>query len=52
MFRWPRRRGKDAATGEPVEAERDSGEEEVESADEADLEIDPLGQPRIKTDDI
>jgi hypothetical protein len=55
MFKWmhlrPRRRKLDSVP-EPSEVERDSGEEEYESHEEAEGEVAPSGMTRIKTDNV
>jgi hypothetical protein len=55
MFKWmhlrPRRRKLDSVP-EPSEVERDSGEEEYESHQEAEAEVAPSGMTRVKTDNV
>jgi hypothetical protein len=55
MFKWLRGRGakkQQQAVAEAPPAERDSGEEEYESAEEVESEIAPSGMTRAKTDNI
>ena len=47
----PRRRKLDSVP-EPSEVERDSGEEEYESSEEAEREVAPSGMTRVKTDNV
>lgn len=55
MFAWLRSR-RDRRTldvvAEPRDADRDSGDEERESREEAALEASPFGMTRVKTDKI
>jgi hypothetical protein len=55
MFKWMqlrRRKREDDLVPESQEAERDSGEEEYESHEEAEEESSPSGMTRMKTDKI
>jgi hypothetical protein len=52
-FKWMHlRRRKLDSVPEPREVERDSGEEEYESSEEAEREEAPSGMTRVKTDNI
>ena len=53
MFKWMyvRRRKLDSAP-EPSEVDRDSGEEEYESSEEAEREEAPSGMTRVKTANV
>ena len=54
MFKWLRSRRRDTSetVSEPVEADRDAGEEEIESHEEFEDEVAPSGMTRVKTDEI
>jgi hypothetical protein len=55
IFKWMRlrrRRHQQNSVPEPQQVERDSGEEEYESHEEAEREIGPTGLTRVKTDKI
>jgi len=53
MFKWLRRsRDTSESVSEPVEADRDTGEEELESHEELEDEIAPSGMTRMNTDEI
>ncbi len=54
MFKWLRSRSRDASesVSEPVEADRDAGEEELESHEELADEVAPSGMTRVNTDEI
>ena len=54
MFKWlrPGRHSERDVVHEPVEGERDSGEEEYESQEEDALEVAPSGITRLKVDNI
>jgi hypothetical protein len=51
-MRLRRRRHQQNSVPEPQQVERDSGEEEYESHEEAEREIGPTGLTRVKTDKI
>ena len=53
MFKWMHvRRRKLDLVPEPSEVDRDSGEEEYESSEEAEREEAPSGMMRVKTDNV
>jgi hypothetical protein len=54
MFKWLRPRRRDAAesVSDSPEADRDTGEEELESHEELADEIAPSGMTRMNTDEI
>ena len=54
MFKWLRSRRRDTpeSVSDPVEADRDAGEEEFESHEELEDEVAPSGMTRVKTDEL
>jgi hypothetical protein len=55
MFKWIMRRARrrpSEVVPEPREADRDSGEDEYESQEEAARESSPSGMPRTNTEEI
>ena len=55
MFKWMHLRPVAESwtrSREPSEVERDSGEEEYESHEEAEAEVAPSGMTRVKTDNV